>query len=160
MQVMVTELARDVCGLQGANSTEFDPESPHPVISLLEEQQGVTSKGGTMRLGAYPCRLEPGSLAAAAYHTDLISERHRHRWEFNNAYRGILEQGGLRVSGTSPDGSLVEISEIAGHPFMLGTQFHPELQSRPNRPHPLFREFVAAARAIQPARTAHAAVTA
>jgi CTP synthase len=160
MQVMVTEFARDVCGLRGANSTEFDPESPHPVISLLEEQQGVTNKGGTMRLGAYPCRLVPGSLAARAYGTDLVSERHRHRWEFNNAYRAVLEEAGLRVSGTSPDGSLVEISEIAGHPFMLGTQFHPELQSRPNRPHPLFREFVAAARARHHARAGEAVATA
>ena len=160
MQVMVTEFARDVCGLQGANSTEFDPEAPYPVISLLEEQQGVTNKGGTMRLGAYPCRLIPGSLAARAYGTDLVSERHRHRWEFNNAYRAVLEQGGLRISGTSPDGSLVEISEIAGHPFMLGTQFHPELQSRPNRPHPLFREFVAVARARNQARTGEAVATA
>lgn len=151
MQVMVTEFARDVCGLAGANSTEFDPESPHPVISLLDEQQGVTKKGGTMRLGAYPCRLAPGSVAARAYETDLISERHRHRWEFNNAYREVLVGAGLRVSGTSPDGSLVEISEIAGHPFMLGTQFHPELKSRPNRPHPLFRDFVAAAVARQAA---------
>ncbi|MGE3074829.1 MAG: CTP synthase [Dehalococcoidia bacterium] len=145
MQVMVTEFARNVCGMQGANTTEIDPESPYPVISLLEEQQGVTDKGGTMRLGAYPCKLVPGSIVASAYATDLISERHRHRWEFNNAYRETLAQAGLKASGTSPDGSLVEISEISGHPFMLGTQFHPELQSRPNRPHPLFREFVAAA---------------
>jgi CTP synthase len=105
--------------------------------------------GGTMRLGAYPCRLVPGSLAQGAYETDLVSERHRHRWEFNNLYRERLEAAGLRVSGWSPDGSLVEISEIAGHPFMLGTQFHPELQSRPNRPHPLFRNFIAAALARQ-----------
>ncbi len=146
MQVMVTEFARNVCGLAGANTTEIDPESPYPVISLLDEQQGVTSKGGTMRLGAYPCKLEAGSLAARAYQTDLISERHRHRWEFNNAYRDILARHGLNASGTSPDGSLVEISEISTHPFMLGTQFHPELQSRPNRPHPLFRDFVTAAR--------------
>lgn len=146
MQVMVTEFARNVCGMEGANSTEFDPESPYPVISLLEEQQGVTNLGGTMRLGAYPCRLEAGTTAATAYATDMISERHRHRWEFNNAYRSILENAGLRVSGTSPDGSLVEISEISGHPYMLGTQFHPELQSRPNRPHPLFKGLVAAAR--------------
>jgi CTP synthase len=144
MQVMVTEFARNVCGMAGANSTEFDPESPYPVISLLEEQLGVTDKGGTMRLGAYPCRLVAGSLAARSYATGGVSERHRHRWEFNNRYRADLEAGGLRVSGLSPDGSLVEISEIAGHPFMLGTQFHPELQSRPNRPHPLFRELVAA----------------
>jgi CTP synthase len=146
MQVMVTEFARNVCGMDGANTTEIDPESPYPVISLLDEQQGVTSKGGTMRLGAYPCRLEPGSLAQRSYEADLISERHRHRWEFNNAYRELLDHAGLKASGTSPDGSLVEISEIASHPFMLGTQFHPELQSRPNRPHPLFREFVRAAR--------------
>ena len=145
MQVMVTEFARNVCGMKGANTTEIDPESPYPVISLLDEQQGITNKGGTMRLGAYPCKLVPGSLAANAYQTDLISERHRHRWEFNNAYREVLANAGLKASGTSPDGSLVEISEISGHPFMLGTQFHPELQSRPNRPHPLFRDFVAAA---------------
>ncbi len=148
MQVMVTEFARNVCGMTGANSTEVDPESPYPVISLLDEQQGVTNKGGTMRLGAYPCKLVPGSLAAHCYSDDLIQERHRHRWEFNNFYRGMLEAAGLRVSGTSPDNSLVEISEIAGHPFMLGTQFHPELRSRPNRPHPLFREFVGAAVAL------------
>ncbi len=146
MQVMVTEFARNVCGMAGANTTEIDPESPYPVISLLDEQQGVTSKGGTMRLGAYPCKLETGSLAARAYQADLISERHRHRWEFNNAYRDILARNGLNASGTSPDGTLVEISEISTHPFMLGTQFHPELQSRPNRPHPLFRDFVTAAK--------------
>jgi CTP synthase len=147
MQVMVTEFARNVCGLAGANTTEIDPETPHPVISLLEEQQGVTNMGGTMRLGAYPCVLDAGTLAGKAYQTDLISERHRHRWEFNNAYRERLEARGLRVSGASPDGSLVEISEIGTHPFMLGTQFHPELQSRPNRPHPLFRDFITAAKA-------------
>jgi CTP synthase len=145
MQVMVTEFARNVCDLPGANSTEMDPETPHPVVSLLEEQYGVVNKGGTMRLGAYPCHLAPGTLAERAYETDLVHERHRHRLEFNNAYRQVMEAAGLRLSGLSPDGSLVEISEIAGHPFMLGTQFHPELQSRPNRPHPLFREFVAAA---------------
>ncbi len=145
MQVMVTEFARNVCGLDGANSTEMDPETGHPVISLLEEQLGIVNKGGTMRLGAYPCRLTPGSLAQEAYGTDVVTERHRHRLEFNNRYRETLEAHGLRVSGASPDGALVEISEIAGHPFMLGTQFHPELQSRPNRPHPLFRRFVAAA---------------
>ena len=146
MQVMVTEFARNVLGFQSANTTEIDPESPYPVISLLDEQQGVTNKGGTMRLGAYPCKLEPGTLAARAYEADAISERHRHRWEFNNAFREPLERAGLKASGTSPDGSLVEISEITAHPFMLGTQFHPELQSRPNRPHPLFREFVTAAK--------------
>ena len=157
MQVMVTEFARNVCGLAGANTTEIDPETPHPVISLLEEQQGITNMGGTMRLGAYPCVLNAGTLAGKAYQTDLISERHRHRWEFNNAYRERLEARGLRVSGASPDGSLVEISEIGTHPFMLGTQFHPELQSRPNRPHPLFRDFITAAKAksdgIEPVAT-------
>ena len=151
MQVMVTEFARNVCGMQGANSTEMDPETAYPVISLLEEQTGIVNKGGTMRLGAYPCRLTPGSLAADCYRADMVSERHRHRLEFNNGYREVLARAGLRVSGTSPDASLVEITEIAGHPYMLGTQFHPELQSRPNRPHPLFREFVAAAvRAASP----------
>jgi len=145
MQVMVTEFARNVCGMNGANTTEIDPETPYPVISLLDEQQGITDKGGTMRLGAYPCKLIPGSLAARAYGTDLISERHRHRWEFNNAYRETLAKAGLNASGTSPDSALVEISELSAHPFMIGTQFHPELQSRPNRPHPLFRAFVAAA---------------
>ncbi len=159
MQVMVTELARNVCAMDGANSTEFDRETPYPVISLLEEQQGVTNLGGTMRLGGYPCRLVPGSVAEKAYQTDLISERHRHRWEFNNLYREPLEAAGLRVSGTSPDGSLVEISEIAGHPFMLGTQFHPELKSRPNRPHPLFRELIRAAVARRKGAPHPAAVT-
>ncbi|WP_322796326.1 CTP synthase [Tepidiforma sp.] len=160
MQALVTEFARGVAGLVEANSTEFDPESPHPVISLLEEQQGVTNLGGTMRLGAYPCRLVPGSLAHRCYGTDLVSERHRHRWEFNNAYRAALEARGLRVSGTSPDGSLVEISEITGHPFMLGTQFHPELQSRPNRPHPLFRGFISAALARSTSPAGAASLTA
>jgi CTP synthase len=145
MQVMVTEFARNVCGMSGANSTEMDPETPYPVISLLEEQIGVTNKGGTMRLGAYPCRLTPGTVASRSYGADVVSERHRHRLEFNNTYRDRLQQAGLLVSGASPDETLVEISEVDGHPFMLGTQFHPELQSRPNRPHPLFREFVAAA---------------
>ena len=145
MQAMVTEFARNVLGFEGANSTEVDPESPYPVISLLDEQQGVKDKGGTMRLGQYPCRLLHGTVAAKAYGVDTVNERHRHRWEFNNFYRGRLEAAGLRVSGASPDGSLVEISELAGHPFMVGTQFHPELRSRPNRAHPLFRALVEAA---------------
>jgi CTP synthase len=148
MQVMVTEFARNVLGFEGANTTEVDPESPYPVISLLDEQQGVKNKGGTMRLGQYPCRLVPGTLAARAYGVESVNERHRHRWEFNNFYRGRLEAAGLRVSGASPDGSLVEISELAGHPFMVGTQFHPELRSRPNRAHPLFRALVEAAIAL------------
>ncbi len=148
LQVMVTEFARNVCGMTGANSTEFDPETPFPVISLLEEQQGIKDKGGTMRLGGYPCKLVPGSVAAAAYGDGVITERHRHRYEFNNLYKAQLDAAGLVASGTSPDGSLVEIGELRDHPFMLGTQFHPELQSRPTRPHPLFRDFVAAALAF------------
>ena len=132
-------------GFEGANTTEVDPESPYPVISLLDEQQGVKNKGGTMRLGQYPCKLVPGTQAAKAYGVETVNERHRHRWEFNNFYRGRLEAAGLRVSGASPDGALVEISELANHPFMVGTQFHPELRSRPNRAHPLFRALVEAA---------------
>jgi len=145
MQIMVIDFARDVLGLAGANSTEFDQRTPHPVISLLSEQEGVEDKGGTMRLGAYPCRLTPGTRAAAAYGADEVVERHRHRYEFNNAYREAFARAGLVASGLSPDGRLVEIAEIRDHPFMVGSQFHPEFRSRPDRPHPLFREFVAAA---------------
>ncbi|MGH2459172.1 MAG: CTP synthase [Chloroflexota bacterium] len=145
LQVMVIELARDVLGLRDANSTEFDESTPHPVIDLLDSQRGVTSKGGTMRLGAYPCRIVPGTLAARAYGEGFVRERHRHRWEFNNRYRADLEVAGLRVSGESPDGRLVEMAELTNHPWMLGCQFHPELRSRPTRPHPLFRAFIKAA---------------
>ena len=145
MQMMVIEYARNVLGLAGANSTEVDPHTPHPVISLLSEQLGIEDKGGTMRLGGYRCRLVPGTRAAAAYETDEVVERHRHRWEFNNAYRDQLAAAGLVASGVSPDGQLVEIAEVADHPFMLGSQFHPEFRSRPDRPQPLFREFVRAA---------------
>ncbi len=145
MQVMVIEFARHAFRTDDVNSTEFAPGTAIPIISLLSEQTGVSEKGGTMRLGGYPCRLKPGTKAQAAYGEDEIVERHRHRYEFNNAYRHILEQEGLIASGVSPDGSLVEISELRDHPFMLGSQFHPELRSRPNRPHPLFRDFVGAA---------------
>ena len=145
LQVMVIEAARAALGSDEANSTEFAPETPHPVISLLTEQEGVTEKGGTMRLGYYPCRLVPGTRAHQAYGVDEVQERHRHRYEFNNAYRDRLAEAGLIASGLSPDGQLVEICEISGHPFMVGSQFHPEFISRPLRPHPLFREFVAAA---------------
>jgi CTP synthase len=124
------------------------------VICLLDEQKSITDKGGTMRLGAQPTRLEPGSVAATCYGTTEISERHRHRYEFNNKYRAELEQAGLISSGTSPDGSLVEICELADHPFMVGSQFHPEFRSRPDRPQPLFREFVGAARQLRTARDA------
>ena len=146
MQVMVVEAARTALGTDAVNSTEFDPETPNPVISLLSEQQGIEDKGGTMRLGAYACRLTPGSKAHEAYGVDDIRERHRHRYEFNNKYREVLEQFGLIASGTSPDGSLVEVCEVRDHPFMVGTQFHPEFRSRPDHAHPLFRELVRAAR--------------
>jgi len=146
MQVMVVEAARTALGTDAVNSTEFDPETPNPVISMLSEQQGIDEKGGTMRLGAYPCRLVEGSRAQAAYGVDEVRERHRHRYEFNNAFRAPLAEFGLVASGLSPDGSLVEVCELTDHPFMLGTQFHPELRSRPDRPHPLFRGLVEAAR--------------
>ncbi len=145
MQMMVIDFARDMLGLEGANSTEIDLRTPHPVISLLSEQEDVEDKGGTMRLGGYACRLIPGTRAAAAYGTDQVVERHRHRYEFNNRYREDLARAGLIPSGLSPDGSLVEIAEVVDHPFMVGSQFHPEFRSRPDRPHPLFREFIAAA---------------
>jgi CTP synthase len=152
LQCAVIEFARDVCGLQGANSTEFDPSTPHPVIDLLPEQKNVTDLGGSMRLGAQPCHLMPGTRAAAAYGEPIVYERHRHRYEVNPAYHEILRQGGLVFSGASPDGRLVEIIEVADHPFFVASQFHPELRSRPTRPHPLFREFVAAAHARRAAR--------
>ncbi|MGA2284897.1 MAG: CTP synthase [Dehalococcoidia bacterium] len=156
MQVMVVETARKAFDDETPNSTEFDPKTPYPVISLLEEQTGVSEMGGTMRLGSYPCRLVAGTKARAAYGVDEISERHRHRYEFNMAFREALSQTGLVVSGLSPDGTLVEICEIAGHPFMVGTQFHPEFRSRPDRPHPLFRDFIGAvkARALEAADSA------
>ncbi|WP_294159431.1 CTP synthase [uncultured Collinsella sp.] len=147
MQVAVCEFARDVLGYADASSSEFDPQCAHAVIDLLDEQEGVTEKGGTMRLGAYPCALVEGTLAAEAYGEALVRERHRHRYEFNNAYREELEAAGLVVSGTSPDGELVEMVELRrdAHPWFVATQAHPEFKSRPTRPHPLFREFVRAA---------------
>ena len=145
MQLMVVDAARSCAGLSGAHSTEFDPDTPHPVIDLMPEQRAVTDMGGTMRLGLYPCDLVGGTRAQRAYGRPQVEERHRHRFEFNNEYREVLEEAGLRLSGLSPDGRLVEIAEVANHPFMLGTQFHPEFLSRPNRPHPLFEAFVGAA---------------
>ncbi len=145
MQLAVIEFARNVCGLKGANSTEFSPDTPHPVIDLMPDQRGVQEKGGTMRLGAYPCMLRSGSAAAQFYGTHEISERHRHRYEFNNAYREQLARAGLIQSGTSPDERLVEVVELEGHPHFIGCQFHPEFKSRPMAPHPLFSKFVAAA---------------
>ncbi|HTY08153.1 MAG TPA: CTP synthase, partial [Candidatus Edwardsbacteria bacterium] len=149
MQVAVIEFARNVCGLKGAHSTEFSEKTPHPVIDFMPEQRGITAKGGTMRLGAYPCVLKPGTKARAAYDADEISERHRHRYEVNNDYAAQLAAKGLVLSGTSPDGSLVEMVELEGHPWFAGCQFHPEFKSRPMRPHPLFREFIRAAKQIK-----------
>jgi CTP synthase len=145
LQVAVIEFARNVCGMSETTSTEFEPECESPVIALMVNQREVKDVGGTMRLGAYAARLRPGSKAAQAYGTLQISERHRHRWEVNNAYRDVLAEGGLRLSGQSPDGGLVEIIELPDHPWFLGCQFHPELKSRPTRPHPLFAAFVGAA---------------
>jgi len=152
LQCAVIEFARNVCGLEGANSSEFDPATPHPVIDLLPEQKNVTDLGGSMRLGAQPCHLTPGTFAAAAYGEPVVYERHRHRFEVNPVYHHVLLEGGLVFSGLSPDGRLVEIIELPGHPFFVAGQFHPELRSRPTRPHPLFREFVGAAYARRKAR--------
>jgi CTP synthase len=145
MQVMCVEFARHALGLEDANSTEFDASCEHPVIDLMPDQHHVANLGGTMRLGSYPCVLKPGSRAAAAYQTGTVVERHRHRFEFNNRYREPFEAAGACFSGLSPDERLVEIMELADHPFMVGSQFHPEFQSRPNRPHPLFCGFIQAA---------------
>jgi CTP synthase len=145
LQCAVIEFARHVCGLEGANSSEFDPATVDAVIDLLPEQKDVTDMGATMRLGAQPCYLEPGTLAAKAYDADVVEERHRHRWEVSPAYHDVLTAGGLRISGSSQKGRLAEIIELDDHPFFIAGQFHPELRSRPTRPHPLFREFVGAA---------------
>ena len=146
MQCSVIELARFALRADMVNSEEFVPETPHPVIAYMADQAADADKGGTMRLGLYPCHVQPGTRAAEAYGTDVVYERHRHRLEFNNAYRETLEEHGMVFSGLSPDGRLVEIAELADHPWFVGTQFHPEFKSRPNRPHPLFRDFVAACR--------------
>jgi CTP synthase len=145
MQVAVIEYARSVAKLEAANSSEINPTTPYPVIDLLPEQKEIENLGGTMRLGLYPCKLAPGSLAVECYGDELVYERHRHRYEFNNQYRDLIESAGLRISGTSPDGRLVEMVELPDHPWFLAVQFHPEFTSRPNRPQPLFREFVKAA---------------
>jgi CTP synthase len=154
LQVAIIEFARDVCSMADTNSTEFEPDCATPVISLMPSQRGISDLGGTMRLGAYPARLRQGSRAAQAYGSTEISERHRHRWEVSNAYRDVLAEHGLRLSGQSPDGGLVEVIELPDHPWFLGCQFHPELKSRPNRPHPLFTAFIGAAtRQRYPANT-------
>ena len=144
MQVAIIEFARHVCGLDDSNSSEFVPECSNPVISLMESQQHLTDMGGTMRLGAYPCRIRPGSMAAEIYGAPEINERHRHRYEVSNQYRDLFQEKGLRLSGLSPDGSLVEMIELPDHPYFIACQFHPELKSRPTRPHPLFASFVSA----------------
>ncbi|MFC1713689.1 CTP synthase [Candidatus Poribacteria bacterium] len=144
MQCATIEFARNVLNLEGANSAEFDPDTPHPVISLLPEQMEIEDMGGTMRLGAYPCKLDPESKAYKAYGSEMINERHRHRFEFNNEYREAFESHGFRFCGLSPDGRLVELIELDDHPWFMASQFHPEFKSRPLRSHPLFREFVAA----------------
>jgi CTP synthase len=143
-QWAVTEYARNVCGLASANSTEVEPEAEHKVIYKLQDLLGVDEMGGTMRLGAYTCRLKPGSRAAAIYGTTEILERHRHRYEFNKEYESCLTQGGLSISGKTPDGKFVEIAEIPGHPWYVAVQFHPEFKSKPLAPHPLFADFVRA----------------
>jgi CTP synthase len=145
MQCSAIEWARNVAKLENANSSEFDPESPNPIINILPEQQDVIDLGGTMRLGTYPCRLKSDTLAFSLYQQEVIYERHRHRYEFNNTYRHLLLETGYEISGTSPDGRLVEIIEMPNHPFFIATQFHPEFLSRPNNPHPLFLGFVQAA---------------
>ncbi len=149
LQSAVIEFARDMCGLDGANSSEFDPHTPHPVIDLMDEQREIVDMGGTMRLGAYPAKLEPGTIVQRAYGAEVVYERHRHRYEVNNRYRRRLEECGLVTSGTSPDDRLVEFVELPEdvHPFFVSTQAHPEFKSRPDRPHPLFAAFVAAAKA-------------
>ena len=142
MQVMVIDWARHILGWEGANSSELDPETPYPVIHIMPDQAAVTDMGGTMRLGGYPCHPQKNTLTSFAYGKEEIQERHRHRFEVNNRYRESLEESGMIMGGLSPDGKLVETAEVANHPFMVGVQFHPEFQSRPNRPHPLFCEFV------------------
>ena len=145
MQCAVIEYARDVLGYEGANSSELDPETKYPVIDLMPEQKDIENLGGTMRLGLYPCKIQDDSVSKELYGENLVYERHRHRYEFNNEYRKEIQDAGMSVIGTSPDSRLVEIVEIKDHPWYVGCQFHPELKSRPNRPHPLFREFIKAA---------------
>jgi CTP synthase len=144
MQLACVELARNKAGLDGAHSTELDSETPYPVIYIMPDQKNVKDLGGTLRLGSYPCQLEEGSRAREIYGSDTITERHRHRYEFNMDYREDLEKAGMRFSGLSPDKSLVEVVELKDHPFFVAVQYHPEFKSRPTRPHPLFKAFVEA----------------
>jgi CTP synthase len=156
MQTAVIEWARNQAGLHEATSEELDPGTPHPVIHLLPEQQDVVDLGGTMRLGVYPCRIAPDTLADRLYGEQVVYERHRHRFEFNNAYRSLFLEAGYVVSGTSPDGRLVELIELKGHPFFTACQYHPEFLSRPGRPHPLFRGLIEAAQQRLPDSPAQA----
>ena len=160
MQVAIVEFARNVCRIPDTNSSEFAPECANPVIALMSTQQGIQEMGGTMRLGAYPARLRPGSRVAQVYNATEVSERHRHRYEVSNAYRDVLAEYGMRCSGLSPDGSLVEMIELPDHAWFIGCQFHPELKSRPMRPHPLFAGFIGAALAGRTARPATSSVSA
>jgi CTP synthase len=149
MQVATIEFARNVCGLEGANSTEFDLETPHPVISLLDNQRDITQKGASMRLGTWPTIIRDGTLGRQVYGADQIFERHRHRYEFNRDYEEQMVAKGFVISGTSPDGKLVELVELRDHPWFLACQFHPEFKSKPNQPHPLFKGFLGATLANQ-----------
>ena len=144
MQCMVIEFAR-MNGFENANSTEFDENAKHPVIDIMLEQKKIKNMGGTMRLGSYPCKVKEGTIAYDAYKENFVSERHRHRFEFNNDYREVLQEKGLIISGASPDNFLVEIVELADHPWFLGCQFHPEFKSRPHKAHPIFKSFMQAA---------------
>jgi CTP synthase len=145
MQVATIEFARNVCAIRGANSTEFEKNTLDPVISLLEEQHGVQNKGASMRLGTWPTKIVPGTLAEKIYGGIEVTERHRHRYEFNMKYRDRMNAKGFLISGTSPDGTLAELIELRDHPYFIGCQYHPEFQSKPNKPHPLFKSFIAAA---------------
>jgi CTP synthase len=149
MQMAVVEFARNVLGLKDANSAELSNTTKNPVIHIMEDQKTVKQKGGTMRLGSYPCKIQKGTLAYELYGSEEISERHRHRFEYNNEYKKALEEKGLICSGTSPDGNLVEIIEYKNHPFFIAGQFHPEFKSRPDRPGPLFKGFIKAAKSIK-----------
>ena len=153
MQCATIEFARHVLGLKGANSTEFNKKTPYPVISLLEEQENVSNLGGTMRLGAYPCEVKRGTFTHEAYGADEVYERHRHRYEFNNKYRDQYVKAGFQISGVYQNGKLVEIIELENHPWFVASQFHPEFKSKPDKPHPLFKAFIAKALELKPSGT-------
>jgi CTP synthase len=158
MQMSVIEFARNVVGLEGAHSTEMDSSTSYPVIDLMEQQKNITNKGGTMRLGAYPCKIEKGTLAYEIYESEEISERHRHRWEFNNEFLEVFQRAGFKASGINPETNLVEIIEIPGHPFFIGVQYHPELKSTVENPHPLFVHFIKAAKKYSSKKELHSGI--